>query len=44
MQQYLIAQNKSGFVEQPGSLDIMTVTLDVALALPLVIEEEVEMI
>ena len=44
MQQYLIAQNKSGFVEQPGSLDIMTITLDVALALPLVIEEEVEMI
>lgn len=31
-------------MEQPRCLDIMTETLDVALALPLVIEEEVEMI
>lgn len=44
MQQYLIAQNQRGFVEQPGRLNIMTVTLNIALALPLVIEEEVEMI
>ena len=44
MQQYLIVQNQRGFVEQPGRLNIMTIALDVALALPLVIEEEVEMI
>lgn len=31
-------------MEQLGRLNIMTIALDVALALPLVIEEEVEMI
>ena len=43
MEHFLIAQDECSFVEQPGSLDIVTVTLDVSLTFPLIIEEEVEM-
>ena len=43
MEHFLIAQDERCFVEQPRSLDIMTVTLDVSLTFPLIIEEEVEM-
>ena len=39
-----VAQDQSCLVKQPGSLDVVTETLDIALALPLVIEEEVEMV
>ena len=43
MEHFLIAQDERCFVEQPGCLDIMTVTLNVSLTIPLIIEEEVEM-
>lgn len=43
MEYFLIAQDERCFVEQPGCLDIMTVTLNVSLTFPLIIEEKVEM-
>ena len=43
MEYFLIAQDERSFVEQPGCLDIVTVTLNVSLTFPLIIEEEVEM-
>ena len=43
-EQFLIAQDQCRFMEQPGSLDVVTVTLDISFSLPLIIKEEVEMI
>lgn len=43
MEYFLIAQDERSFVEQPGCLDIVTVTLNVSLTFPLIIEEKVEM-
>lgn len=43
-QQFLIAQDECRLMEQPGSLNVMTITFDISFSLPLIIEEQVKMI
>ena len=43
-QQLLIAQDECRLMEQPGSLNVMTITFYISFSLPLIIEEQVKMI
>ena len=39
----VLTEYEGGFPQQPGSFDVVTVALYVAAAVPLVVEEQVEM-
>ena len=43
-EQLLVAQNECSFMEQPGCLDIVTVTLYIPFSFPFIVKEKIEMI